>query len=84
MPRSRLLFVARRDNVQPDPHATFELLGLRPVILANLGSDAIILLRSKLILIDAEADLEVIAGRALSIAAARESGRWPDRQSPHQ
>ncbi len=52
-----------------DPIAALDLIGLRPVMVPDLGQDAIILLRSKLILIDSHVDLGPIADRALEVAA---------------
>lgn len=56
-------------------NALLDLIGLRPVLVPDLGQDAIILTKEAIILIDTKADMERVTDRALAAAVALEAGR---------
>ena len=53
----------------PDRLPTFQLLGVRPIVVEELGREAILLVEDGLVLIDAGADVERVAEWALTMAA---------------
>lgn len=53
----------------PDRLPTFQLLGVRPIVVEELGREAILLVEDGLVLIDAGADIERVAEWALATAA---------------
>lgn len=57
--------------MQPEPHTMLELIGLRPVIVDDLGRPAVMLAKHGLIIVDSAADLHRVADWALARAASR-------------
>lgn len=50
-----------------------DIIGLRPIIVPQLGRDAIILIQFKIILVDSDADMDDVIDHALSVVVDLEA-----------
>ena len=57
--------------MQPDPITMLDLIGLRPIVVDDLGCPAVMLTKHRLIIVDSAADLHRVADWALARAASR-------------
>ena len=63
----------------PERHPVFTLLGVRPIIVEDLGHPALLLPDEGIILLDTRADLDVVGDWALATAAQEMAAAGPEQ-----